>query len=330
MKKSNGPGEVAAATEEQAAIPVGVSSCLLGQKVRFDGGHKRNALVTDVLARYFRYVPACPELAIGLGAPRPALRLSGRADGPRLVGARNPGLDVTDTMARFARERIAALEAISGYILKSGSPSCGMERVKVYADSGMPERSGVGLFARELMERMPWLPVEEEGRLHDPLLRENFIERVFVYDHWRRTVAPADTPAALVRFHSEHKFIILSRGAHLLRELGRLVAQAGCGPLETLKDAYLTRLMDALRSLSSRGRHANVVQHLAGFIKQSLSGDDKAEMQTVIDAYRHGTVPLVVPLTLLRHHLRRAPQPYVLAQRYLQPYPEELGLRNAI
>ncbi|HKJ07834.1 MAG TPA: DUF1722 domain-containing protein, partial [Gammaproteobacteria bacterium] len=231
---------------------------------------------------------------------------------------------------RFARQRLSTLEPVSGYILKSGSPSCGMERVKVYGESAMPERSGVGLFARELMARMPWLPVEEEGRLHDPLLRENFIERVFVYDRWRRTVAAVATPAALVRFHSEHKFIILSRGAHLLRELGRLVARAGSESLEPLKDAYLARLMAALRKRSSRGRHANVLQHLAGFIKQSLSGDDKAEMQGVIDAYRRGTVPLVVPLTLLRHHLRRAPHPYVQAQRYLQPYPEELGLRNAI
>lgn len=313
-----------------AGIPVGVSSCLLGHQVRFDKGHKRNALVTDVLARHFRYVPICPEMAIGLGAPRPALRLTGSADRRRLTGARDPELDVTEAMERFARERISTLEPISGYILKSKSPSCGMERVKVYGEGGMPEHSGVGLFARELMARMPWLPVEEEGRLHDPLLRENFIERVFVYDRWRRTVAAVDTPAALVRFHSEHKFIILSRGAHLLRELGRLVARAGSEPLEPLKDSYLAQLMEALRRRSSRGRHANVLQHLAGFIKQSLTGADKSEMQGVIDAYRHGTVPLVVPLTLLRHHLRRSPHPYVQAQRYLQPYPEELGLRNAI
>jgi len=311
-------------------IRVGVSSCLLGQEVRFDGGHKRDNYLTGTLSSYFEFIPFCPEAAVGLGIPRQPIRLVRRGEEIRAVGVRTPELDPTDQLAAFAERTARQLGEISGYILKKDSPSCGMERVKIYNDKGMPERKGVGIYAGVLMRRLPLLPVEEEGRLGDAVLRENFIERVFVYHRWQRLVREGLTAKGLIEFHSDHKFLILSHHQKAYRELGRLVADAGKSDLEKLADAYIAILMNALKRPARPRQHVNVLEHLLGFLKENLDKTDREEMVETIAQYRQGLLPLIVPITLIRHHFRRHPDPYVLRQYYLSPHPKELMLRNSI
>jgi len=307
-------------------IPVGISSCLLGEEVRYNGGHKRHRYVEQVLGRYFDFLPLCPEVAIGLGVPRPPIRLVGDPEAPRAVHVDDPEHEVSEALADYGREQGRRLAGhISGYILKAKSPSCGMERVKVYDHKGMPTGSGRGLFAAQLMAEQPVLPVEEEGRLNDPNIRDNFIERVFVYDRWRRMVAGGLTSKALVNFHTQHKFLILAHDQGIYRQLGRLVAEAGKGDVEALGEQYLETLMQALSHHASRRDHANVLMHMAGFFKKKLDAEDREELHESIHAYRQGDFPLLVPLTLLRHHLRRHPDAYIADQHYLDPFPRELG-----
>ena len=311
-------------------IPVGVSACLLGARVRFDGGHKRSRFVDDVLRDYFEFVPFCPEVAIGLGTPRQPVRLVGRAETPRVVGTRDTGLDVTEALhgygARVAREH----DDLCGLIVKQGSPSCGFERVKIYSDKGMPYASGRGAFTDAVMKAQPLLPVEEEGRLQDPVLRENFIARVYTYARWRAFANQGVSRAGLVAFHARHKLFIMAHSPAAYRELGRLVARVGSEPLEPLAGRYIERLMHTLAQRAPRKRHANVLQHLLGYLRRELDAGDRAELVDTIEAYRKGEYPLVVPLSLLRHHFRRHPNGYIEQQVYLQPHPRELMLQNAI
>lgn len=315
-------------TEER--IQIGISSCLLGEEVRFDGGHKRDSYVMQTLGRYFEYVPVCPEVGIGMGIPRPPIRLEGDPDRPRAVGVRDKSIDVTEALEAFARRKIPELPPISGYILKSRSPSCGMARVKVYGEKGMPAGNGSGVYARVLMEQMPLLPVEDEGRLHDPVLRENFVNRVYVFRRWQRLAAEGLTPARLIAFHSDHKYMVMAHSQAAYERMGRLLSDLKGKDLEAVGEAYVTELMTALKRRVSRRRHVNVLQHIMGYLKRTLSADEKAEMGQAIEAYRRDEVPLIVPITLIRHHFRRVPDPYIGRQRYLDPYPEPLGLRNQI
>jgi len=280
-----------------ATIRVGISSCLLGQEVRFDGGHKHDSYITGTLGQYFEFVPVCPEMAVGLGAPREPIRLEGDAQRPRAVGTRSKDLDVTDALDAYGRRMGAELAGISGYLFKRASPSCGMERVKVYGKGGMPSKQGVGIYARAFMEMQPLLPVEEEGRLGDPVLRENFIQRVFVYHRWQQLAAGGLTAAGLVNFHTRHKLIVMAHNQAAYRRLGQLVAGAGRGSIKTVADAYIDELMQTLRKRASRKGHANVLLHLMGYLKRAIDSDDKAELVETIDAYRRGLIPLVVPVT---------------------------------
>jgi uncharacterized protein YbgA (DUF1722 family)/uncharacterized protein YbbK (DUF523 family) len=314
---------------DERRITVGVSSCLLGQAVRFDGGHKRNSYITDALSQYFDFVPVCPELAIGLGMPRRTLRLVGGAEQPRAIIS-GSGTDVTTALAEYGARIARDLAHLRGYIFKKASPSCGMERVKVYDNNDVAEKAGVGIYARALMQALPLLPVEEEGRLTDPLLREQFIERVYVYHRWLVMVGDGLTAHRFVQFHSAHKLLIMAHSQVHYRRLGQLVAQAGRGDLVSLAQRYITELTQSLKQRGTRRRHANVLHHLSGYFKRHLAGSDKLELVALIDAYRLGHVPLVVPITLIRHYLRRFPNAYVGLQCYLQPYPEPLGLRNSI
>jgi len=311
-------------------IQVGISSCLLGQEVRFDGGHKRDSYVTGTLSAYFDFVPFCPEAAVGLGIPRQPIRLVRRGEEVRAVGVKTPELDPTADLAVFANHTVSQLGYISGYILKKASPSCGMERVKVYNEKGMPERTGVGIYAEVLMRRLPLLPVEEEGRLGDAVLRENFIERVFVYHRWQQMVRDGLTAGELVEFHSDHKYLILAHEQEAYRQLGRLVADAGKGELEQLAADYIAILMRTLKRPATPRQHVNVLQHLLGYLKENLDKIDREEMVETIEQYRQGLLPLIVPITLIRHHFRRNPDTYVLRQYYLSPHPKELMLRNRI
>jgi uncharacterized protein YbgA (DUF1722 family)/uncharacterized protein YbbK (DUF523 family) len=312
-------------------IRLGVSACLLGETVRYDGGHKRDSFLTDVLGIYVEWVPVCPEVEIGLGVPRPTLRLVGRPAAPRLVQEAS-GEDLTERMRAYAEGRVRELERLEldGYVLKRASPSCGLFRVRVYREDGGPSADGRGLFAAALVERLSMLPVEEEGRLTDAGLRENFIERVFAMARWRTFTAARPRTRDLVAFHTAQKFAVLAHSpAHYVR-LGRLVAAAGRAlPRERL-DEYGRLLMQALAVRATRGRHANVLQHLAGYFKRDLDPDERAELGEVIDDYRRGLVPLVVPVTLVRHHVRRFDIVYLAAQVYLHPHPKELMLRNHV
>lgn len=311
-------------------IRIGISSCLLGQKVRYDGGDKQDSFINGTLGRFFEFVPVCPEVAIGLGVPREPIHLVGDPEQPRAVGVRNPQLNVTEPLTAFGRKTARELDGtISGYILKSKSPSCGMERVKLYRN-GTPSKQGVGLYARELMRAQPLLPVEEEGRLGDPVLRENFIERVFAFRRWQELAASGLTAARLVEFHAAHKLTLMAHSPAHYRSLGRLVANAGTRPIGELAEEYIQGFMTALKHRATRKRHANVLMHLMGYLKKQLDGADKAELLDLIEAYRLGQLPLIVPVTLLKHHFRRHPDAYVAQQTYLNPHPPELMLRNGI
>jgi uncharacterized protein YbgA (DUF1722 family)/uncharacterized protein YbbK (DUF523 family) len=316
---------------DDARIRVGISSCLLGEEVRFDGGHKHDRFVTGTLARFFDLVAVCPEMEMGLGAPREAMRLVGDAADPRLV-TRTTQIDHTDAMKRWAAKRLEQIASLdlSGYILKSDSPSCGMERVRVYGASGMAVRTGIGLFARALLERLPLLPVEEEGRLHDLPIRENFVERVFSYWRWQRVVAGGLTRRKLVEFHTAHKYLLLAHSPTHYREMGRLVAAMKGRTSSALAADYGAAFMRALAVRATPAKHTNVLHHVMGFLKRDLSADDKRELLSVIDDFRRGLVPLVVPITLLKHHLARHPSPWVQGQVYLEPHPKELMLRNHV
>jgi uncharacterized protein YbgA (DUF1722 family)/uncharacterized protein YbbK (DUF523 family) len=310
---------------------VGISSCLLGNQVRYDGGHKRDRYLTDTLGRFFEWIPVCPEVEMGLGTPRETLRLVGQPDAPRLVFAKTRE-DITAGMQAWSESRLEKLERLDlcGYILKSDSPSCGMERVRVYGANGQPNRTGTGIFARALLERFPLLPVEEEGRLHDLGLRENFVERVFCYRRWRDLVAEGLTPGRLVAFHAAHKLLLMAHSPKHLEALGRLVAAAKGASRTALEGGYGGLFMAALRLHATTRKHANVLQHLLGYFKRDLDPADKAEALAVLRDYARGLVPLVVPLTLIKHHLRRHAVPYLEDQVYLSPHPKELMLRNHV
>lgn len=315
-------------------IKIGISSCLLGQEVRYDGGHKRDGYITGTLGLYFDFVPLCPEMGAGLGVPRPTMHLVRRAGDIRAVNIKQPEVDNTEALAGFLDTVRPQLQAVHGYILKKNSPSCGMERVKVYnPDKGNvpPERDGVGIFASRLKTAFPLLPVEEEGRLCDPVLRENFIGRVFVYHRWQQLQASGMKPADLVDFHSDHKYILMAHDQDIARELGQMVAQVGSTPdFAALANAYIHLLMTALEKWVSRGQHANVLMHLMGYLKNDLDSEDRQELLETIHQYRNGYLPLIVPITLLKHHFRRHPQPYIGRQHYLNPHPGELMLRNQL
>lgn len=309
---------------------IGVSACLLGAKVRFNGGHKRDRYVDAVLREHFQLSPFCPEVAIGMGTPREPIRLVGARGEIRAVGTRDRSVDVTGPLRSYAGEVASGHPELSGFILKKGSPSCGMERVKVYTEQGMPNAAGTGLFADELMKRQPLLPVEEEGRLNDPLLRENFISRVYVYARWKQLRRAGLSKGRLVEFHARHKFIVMAHSPAGYRELGRLVGDLGAASLDVIADRYIHRLMELLKNRATRRRHVNVLQHLMGFLKKRLDSADRAELADTVAAYSRGEFPLVVPVKLLQHHFRRNPDPYVQKQLYLDPHPQTLMLRNSL
>jgi uncharacterized protein YbgA (DUF1722 family)/uncharacterized protein YbbK (DUF523 family) len=318
-------------TEAASSKPlVGISSCLLGQQVRFDGGHKKDGWITGPLGAFFDFLPVCPEVGIGLGVPRPTIHLVGDPARPRALGSRDASLDVTARLEAFGIAQLPRLEGLSGYILKSKSPSCGMARVPVTSEKGMPAKVGVGIYARVLLERMPLLPVEEEGRLNDPVLRENFVTRVYVLHRWQRLRVERMTAAKLIDFHSRQKYLVMAHSQAAYQRLGQMLSHLKQVDLEAVADMYVAELMAALARRVTRKRHVNVLHHIMGYFTDHIDAGDKAELLASIEAYRREEVALVVPITLLRHHLRRHPDPYMEKQVYLAPHPEKLALRGAI
>jgi uncharacterized protein YbgA (DUF1722 family)/uncharacterized protein YbbK (DUF523 family) len=317
--------------EENLQRPrLGISACLLGQQVRYDGGHKHDPFLTKTFGRFVDWVPVCPELEVGMGVPRESVRLVGAVHAPRMISERS-GKDWTEAMNSFAAKRIEDLTALnlSGYVFKKDSPSCGVERVKVYDSKSQPARRGRGLFAAALVKKLPLLPVEEEGRLNDPVLRENFIERVFAYHRWR-AAADAKSRTRLVAFHTRHKYLLLAHSEPHYRRLGRIVAGMKGKPPGELYDDYGRGFMEALAVHASAKKHANVLDHMMGYFSAQLSAGERRELVELIADYRRQLIPLIVPVTLIRHYVKKFNVEYLDGQVYLAPSPKELMLRNHV
>jgi uncharacterized protein YbgA (DUF1722 family)/uncharacterized protein YbbK (DUF523 family) len=312
-------------------IRLGISTCLLGQNVRYDGGHKLDRFLTDTLGQYVEYVPVCPEVECGLPIPREAMHLEGDPASPRLVTSRTKQ-DMTGRMVQWAEKRVKELETeeLLGFIFKSDSPSSGMERVRIYNETGMPVKKGVGMFARIFMKHFPLLPVEEEGRLHDPELRENFVERLFALKRWREVLSRKEGRGNLVDYHTKQKLLILSHSPKHYQEMGKLVARAKELSSKDLFQRYQILLLEAFGLKSTPRKNANVLMHMMGYFKEQLSSDEKQELLDIIDLYRMEVFPLIVPVTLLKHYVRKYDQPYLKGQVYLHPHPVELQLRNHV
>lgn len=316
---------------DELKIRIGISSCLLGEEVRYHGGHSLDRFLRDTLGRYVEYVPVCPEVEAGFSTPREPFRLVGQPENPRFITVKTQ-VDYTDRMTKWSRARAAELvkEDLSGFIFKSKSPSSGMERVKVYSEKGMPVKKGVGVFARAFTERCPLLPVEEDGRLHDPALRENFIERIFALGRWRDVVGKRKTRGNLVTYHTQHKLLIMSHSQKHLTDMGRLVARSKDTLPGDLYPKYQRLLLEALKLRASVSKHVNVLQHVQGYFKRKLTADEKKEIAETLREYLEGNVPLIVPITLLNHYVRKYNDPYLKEQVYLRPHPLELRLRNHV
>lgn len=312
-------------------IRLGISSCLLGENVRYDGGHKLDRFIKDTLGQYVEYVAVCPEVECGLDIPRESMRLEGGPEAPRLVTTRSK-IDLTLRMMRWAQKRVVELEKedLCGFIFKSDSPSSGMERVKIYGENKMPVKKGVGIFAGIFMKHFPLLPVEDEGRLHDPALRENFIERAFALRRWRESRKEKGGKEALIDFHTSHKFLILAHSPRHYQLMGKLVANQRSMPREELLDKYQVLLLEYLSLKGTPKKHVNVLQHMLGYFKKQLTADEKTELLEIIGDYQRGYIPLIVPVSLLRHYVRKYEQSYLQRQVYLNSHPVELKLRNHV
>lgn len=310
-------------------ISLGISACLMGQKVRYNGEHKRSTYCMNQLSQHFNFVNVCPEVGIGMTIPRKPIRLVGDMSHYRAVGTDDPGLDVTNELYAYGVEKAQELKSeISGYILMQKSPSCGMERVKIYHENGSPLRSGPGMFARALMEHAPLLPVEEEGRLHDPVLRENFINRVVAYHRWHQEILPDLSYKAIGDFHASYKYLLMAHGQNDYTLLGQLVARGQNMQLEEMAGQYFSAFIELMKKRANRKSHTNVMLHILGYLKKSINAEDKQKLLTHIESYRTGQVPLIAPLTVLKHFVDLHGSDYVRQQYYLQPHPEALGLRN--
>jgi uncharacterized protein YbgA (DUF1722 family)/uncharacterized protein YbbK (DUF523 family) len=312
-------------------IKIGISSCLLGEKVRYDGGHRLDQYITETLCRYFEWVSVCPEVEYGLPVPREAMHLTGEPSSPRLVTIRT-GIDHTNGMKKWAADKLSRLEKedLCGFIFKSKSPSSGISGIKVYPSSGVPVNKGTGIFGGAFMRYFPLIPVIDDGRLHNPDLRENFIEQVLVYRRWQEFLLKGGGIRELIAFHTDLKLLILSHSPKHYSALGKLVAQAKKYRPDALYSEYIKILMEGLRLLATAKKNTNVLQHIAGYFKKRLSSEDKRELLEVIEQYHKGYIPLIVPIVLINHYARKFDEPYLKTQFYLNPHPAELMLRNHV
>jgi len=312
-------------------IRLGISSCLLGENVRYDGGHKLDHYLKDTLGKFVEWVGVCPEVECGLGIPREAMHLVGTTETSRLV-TRTSNIDYTEKMLKWARQRIDELEKedLSGFVFKSDSPSSGLKGVRIYDKNGIPAKKGIGVFAKAFTDRFKFMPVEDDGRLHDDNIRENFIESVFVFKRWKDYVKEDSSLKGLVEFHTRHKLLIMAHSPRVLSELGKLVSMGKAVEKKELHERYLAKLMAALLTMATVKKNTNVLQHIMGYFKGSLSSAEKAELLETIKNYHERFIPLVVPVTLLRHYTLKYNEPYLKKQCYLYPHPVELMLRNHV
>ncbi len=311
----------------EVMIKVGISHCLLGAKVRFDGGHKRDRFCSESLDKFFHFVPFCPEVGVGLPTPRKTLRLVGSAEHPRAVFSENYQIDVTEQLAGFADKNQEQLKELCGYIFCKASPSCGIERVKIYNNKGMAEKSGMGVFSARVKELHPLLPIEEDGRLHDPLLRDSFVKRVYIYSQWKEMTRSGLSIHRLFQFHARHKLLLLAHCQSAYRKSGQLLSKVKGENLRDVAEDYIYMVMDALQKTSTRKNNVNVLMHIQGYFKKQLSAEDKRELSECIHDYRAGVQPILAPLTLLKHYLKKYPESYLENQSYFEPYPKELAIR---
>ncbi|MGO3345081.1 MAG: YbgA family protein [Marinomonas sp.] len=312
-------------------IPVGISSCLLGDNVRFNGGHSRSAYCDATLSDYFDYQKFCPEVAAGFGTPRPTLRLEGDPLTPRMTYSNQKGGDITHTFMEASLPYVDKLGHLDGYILMKNSPSCGLERIKVYQENGHPHmQRSAGLFTKALQERYPLLPIEEDGRLNDPLLKENFLMRVFAHHEFRHCVAAEPSMKTLIAFHSRYKYLVMAHSQPAYKLLGKLLSGNDPRPINALKDAYFEAFMSALSKPAKRKNHCNALMHLVGYLKGAVDVAIRKDIIEVIEQYRRGEVNLATPMALLHHYLNNYGSQYVKEQRYFAPYPSALGIRNSI
>ncbi|MFH2092241.1 MAG: DUF523 and DUF1722 domain-containing protein [Pseudomonadota bacterium] len=311
------------------SVKIGISRCLMGDKVRYDGNHNHDRFLTQTLGLFVHYVPVCPEVECGMPTPREAIRLMGDPENPRLV-TQKTNIDKTDQMKAWINIRLKELEkeALCGFIFKSKSPSSGLYRIKVYGEDGIVRKTGTGLFAKAFTRNFPRIPVEEDGRLNDPRIRENFIERIFTFQRWRTLVAAKPGLGQLVEFHTQNKLLILSHNQDIYRQMGRLVAQGIDMDMDVLLDRYEQHLIKAMSLQTTIKKNINVLQHVMGFFKKDLMADEKAELITIFEQYRTGLVPLIVPLTLIKHYVMKYDKAWLKSQTYLNPHPIELKLRN--
>ena len=317
--------------QQSDKLNIGISTCLLGHQVRFDGGHKRAPQLMALAESFVDFAPLCLEVEIGLGTPRPTIQLRKGEQAIHLVTSKAPHKDLTENMEEYARGRVEALGELDGFIFKKDSPSCGMSRVPVVInDSGYREKSGTGLFASAFMSRWPLIPVEDEGRLKDAAIRENFFERVYAYRRWKQTISQQNTVQELIDFHTRHKLQLLARGAHHYRELGHLVAGTNRNNLSERRNQYISRFMEIMAIRPDRGKHINVLQHIQGYLKRKISREDKMELAQLFEAFRQRQLPLITPVTLLKRHLRHHPDDYLSRQHYLTPFPDALALRAVL
>ncbi len=312
-------------------VKLGISACLLGENVRWNGGHKRDSYLVNTLGTYVTYVPVCPETECGLGVPRETLRLVGNIENPKLVTTRT-GIEYTDKMKSWAATRLKALEKenLCGFIFKKDSPSSGLLRVKIYGEKGPPQKKGVGIFARAFTEYFPLVPVEEEGRMHDPKLRELFIEKIFTFKRWRVVRSEQPKTSMLMDFHSRHKLLIMAHSPKHYRTMGRLVAHSNRENINDTYDQYEISLMAALSLQTTMKKNINVLQHVLGYFKKQLTSDEKKEMLEILNEYRNGNLPLIVPITMANHYVRKYDQPYLKGQFFLNPHPLHLQLRTHV
>ena len=311
-------------------LRIGVSGCLLGEKVRYDGGHKQDDFLVDELGPYVEWVSVCPEVELGMGVPRPSVRLIAEEGGVRMRSPQT-GEDFTERMERFAKKRVIALapDELDGYVLKKDSPSCGMERVKLYGPHGS-KKEGVGLYAAALLAAAPHLPIEEEGRLCDPVLRENWVERLFARQRWRTLVAGGKTRGRLVAFWTAHKLLARAHDESGYQRLGKLVGSAKKGGDKELYLAFERELFTTLAKRATNKKHTNVLQHAMGTLKEHLDAGERAQLHSAIEDYHQGLLPLVVPITLLRFQIQKHAIEYLSGQLYFDPHPKELMLRNRV
>ncbi|HVN97045.1 MAG TPA: DUF523 and DUF1722 domain-containing protein [Syntrophorhabdaceae bacterium] len=311
-------------------IRIGVSACLLGTRVRYDGGQKRDHYITDTLGRYFEFVPVCPEVECGLPVPREPMHLVGVPEDPRLITI-HTGIDHTEKMKKWAIDRLTQLSerGLDGFIFKSRSPSSGMQGVEVSDEKGVKTRRGSGIFARAFMDRFPLVPVIDDVMLNDPALRENYLERVFVIKRWVHLMRTEVNAKDLIEFHAAHKLLLLAHSPRHLTLLGRYVA----GPnidARGLSDLYVRTMMEGLKRIATTKKQTNVLLHVLGYFKKELTGDEKRELLEIIDNYHMGIIPLIVPITTLNHYVRKYHKEYLQRQVYLNPHPLELMARNHV